>query len=76
MSGGRDCRTQTTNHRRYTNAATLMREMPTAELRAEDNQHNTESLTNNETISYLVITMEEEDDASWKREDIRNPECM
>lgn len=42
MSGGGIAGLKATNHRRYTNAATLMREMPTAKLEAEDNQHNTE----------------------------------
>lgn len=36
MSGGGIAGLKTTNHRRYTNAATLMREMPTAKLEAEE----------------------------------------
>lgn len=50
MSGGGIAGLKTTNHRRYTTAATLMREMPTAnKLEAEDNQHNTKTVTNKET---------------------------
>lgn len=53
MSGGGIAGLKTTDHRRYTNAATLMREMPTARLEAEENQHNTEISTQKVTINFL-----------------------
>lgn len=73
MSGGGIAGRKTTNHRRYTNAATLMREMPASKLEADENQHNTEIGTNKTTISFLcLITTEEEDEASCKLEEEEN----
>lgn len=65
MSGGGIAGLKTTNHCRYTNAATLMREMLTAKLEAEDNQHNTEIVTNKVITRFLS---EKDDEASCKLE--------
>lgn len=71
MSGGKDCRTQNyesppLHQRRHINAWNANW------WAAEDNQHNTEIAANKVTVSFIVITMEEEDDKSCKRDDIRD----